>query len=59
MGVEEAAREVIEGKLAEAGAEAGVICLDRYGRPAMVTNTTGMYRAYGNSEGDRTVAIFR
>jgi isoaspartyl peptidase/L-asparaginase-like protein (Ntn-hydrolase superfamily) len=36
-----------------------VICLDRFGRPAMVTNTTGMFRAYGNSEGERMVAIFR
>jgi len=59
MGVEEAAREVVERKLVEAGGEAGVICLDRYGRAAMVTNTSGMYRAYGNSEGERIVAIFK
>ncbi len=59
MGVEEAAREVVEKKLAEAGGEGGVICLDRFGRAAMVTNTPGMYRAYGNSQGERIVAIFR
>jgi beta-aspartyl-peptidase (threonine type) len=59
MGVEEAAREVIGKKLAEAGGEGGVICLDRFGRAAMVTNTTGMFRAYGNSDGERIVAIFR
>lgn len=59
MGVEEAAREVIEKKLVEAGGEGGVICLDRFGRPAMVTNTAGMYRAYGNSDGERIVAIFK
>jgi beta-aspartyl-peptidase (threonine type) len=57
--VEQAAREVVEGTLVEAGGEGGVICLDRFGRPAMVTNTTGMFRAYGNSEGERMVAIFR
>jgi beta-aspartyl-peptidase (threonine type) len=59
MGVEEAAKEVVEKKLVEAGGEAGVICLDRFGRAAMVTNTSGMYRAYGNSEGERIVAIFK
>jgi beta-aspartyl-peptidase (threonine type) len=59
MGVEEAAREVIGTKLVEAGGEGGAICLDRYGRTAMVTNTSGMYRAYGNSEGERVVAIFK
>ena len=59
MGVEEAAREVVEKKLVEAGGEGGVICLDRFGRAAMVTNTTGMFRAYGNSEGERRVAIFK
>jgi beta-aspartyl-peptidase (threonine type) len=59
MGVEEAATEVVEKKLVEAGGEGGVICLDRFGRPAMVTNTSGMYRAYGNSEGARIVAIFK
>ncbi len=59
MGVEEAAREVIGKKLVNAGGEGGVICLDRFGRVAMVTNTTGMFRAYGNSEGERTVAIFK
>ncbi len=59
MGVEPAAREVVEGKLADAGGSGGVICLDKFGRVAMVTNTQGMFRAYGNSEGERVVAIFR
>jgi beta-aspartyl-peptidase (threonine type) len=59
MGVEEAAREVIERKLVEAGGEGGVVCLDRFGRAAMVTNTTGMFRAYGNSTGEHIVAIFK
>lgn len=59
MGVEEAAQQVVMEKLVKAGGSGGVICLDRYGRPAMVTNTTGMFRAYGNSEGERIVAIFK
>lgn len=57
--VEQAAREVVEETLVKAGGEGGVICLDKYGRPAMVTNTSGMFRAYGNSKGERMVAIFK
>ena len=59
MDVEKAAQQVVMEKLMKAGGSGGVICLDRYGRPAMVTNTTGMFRAYGNSEGERIVAIFK
>jgi beta-aspartyl-peptidase (threonine type) len=57
--VQKAAKEVIENTLVQAGGDGGVICLDRLGRPAMVTNTSGMFRAYGNSEGERMVAIFK
>ena len=57
--VERAATEVVEKTLVEVGGDGGVICLDRFGRPAMVTNTSGMFRAYGNSEGERLVAIFK
>ncbi len=56
--VETAAREVVEQKLVKAGGNGGVICLDRYGHVAMITNTSGMFRAYGNSTGERIVAIF-
>lgn len=57
--VERAAREVVENTLVDVGGDGGVICLDKLGRPAMVTNTSGMFRAYGNSDGDRMVAIFK
>lgn len=57
--VEKAAREVVENQLVEVGGSGGVVCLDKYGRPAMVTNTSGMFRAYGNSEGEHLVAIFK
>lgn len=56
--VETAAREVIEKKLVKVGGSGGVICLDRSGHVAMITNTSGMFRAYGNSAGDKTIAIF-
>ncbi len=58
MDVESAAKEVIDRKLVKAGGSGGVICLDHNGRAAMVTNTSGMFRAYGNSDGEREVAIF-
>jgi beta-aspartyl-peptidase (threonine type) len=57
--VETAAREVVEQTLVEEGGDGGVICLDKFGRAAMITNTSGMFRAYGNSEGERIVAIFK
>ena len=59
LGVESAAKEVVEKKLVEVGGSGGVICLDHFGRVAMITNTSGMFRAYGNSEGERVVAIFK
>ncbi|MEZ5070381.1 MAG: isoaspartyl peptidase/L-asparaginase [Bacteroidales bacterium] len=57
--VDQAAREVVERKLVAAGGEGGVICLDANGQVAMVTNTSGMFRAYGNSNGERMSAIFK
>ncbi len=59
MDVVSAAKAVVEEKLVEAGGSGGVICLDSYGRAAMVTNTSGMFRAYGNAEGEKIVAIFK
>jgi beta-aspartyl-peptidase (threonine type) len=59
MDVLSAASEVVEQKLVEAGGNGGVICLDARGRVAMVTNTSGMFRAYGNSDGERMTAIFK
>ncbi len=58
LSVEEAAREVVMDKLVKAGGAGGVICLDSKGNPAMVFNTSGMFRAWGSSEGERMVAIF-
>lgn len=59
MTVQEAADEVVMHKLKDAGGSGGVICLDSYGNPAMVFNTTGMFRAYGNSDGEKFVGIFK
>lgn len=58
MGVDEAAKEVLENKLAKTSGKGGVICLDRFGRPGISYITSGMKRAYGNSAGDKVVKIF-
>jgi beta-aspartyl-peptidase (threonine type) len=56
--VEEAAREVIQRKLERAGGKGGVISIDKHGNIAMEYNTSGMLRAWGNSEGERNVVVF-
>lgn len=58
MTVQEAAAEVIHNQLEPVGGDGGVVCLDSKGHYAMEFNTSGMFRAYGNSEGVRIVAIF-
>jgi beta-aspartyl-peptidase (threonine type) len=58
LSVEEAVREVIHNKLEPAKGFGGVICLDIMGNYAMDFNTKGMFRAYGNSDGERIVKIF-
>ena len=57
--VEEAAQMVINEKLTRAGGSGGVICVDKDGNIAMTFNTTGMFRAYVKSDGDRGIYIFR
>ncbi len=57
--VTEAAGEVVLNKLVDAGGDGGVVCLDKFGRPAMVFNTTGMFRGYVNSAGEHVVAMFK
>jgi beta-aspartyl-peptidase (threonine type) len=56
--VEQAAREVVFEQIGGMGALGGIICLDKVGRVAMEFNTTAMFRAYGNADGDRIVKIF-
>ncbi len=56
--IEEAAKEVVHNKLKPAGGKGGVICVDRYGNMAMEFNTSGMLRAWANSNGDRGIRVF-
>jgi beta-aspartyl-peptidase (threonine type) len=54
----EACRKEIE-KLTNLGGKGGVIGLDRKGSIAMEFNTTGMFRGFIKSTGERRVAIFK
>ncbi|MFC2129613.1 isoaspartyl peptidase/L-asparaginase family protein [Bacteroidota bacterium] len=56
---EEAAKSVIFEQLKPFDANGGMIVLDPGGNVAMEFNTSAMYRAYGNSDGDKIVAIFK
>lgn len=56
--VEEAAKNVIFEQLKPFDAKGGMIVLDPKGNVAMEFNTSAMFRAYGNSAGDKIVAIF-
>jgi L-asparaginase / beta-aspartyl-peptidase len=57
MPIEDAAAEVVLGKLKAAGGEGGVIALDAKGNFAMPFNTEGMYRGYVNRDGKISVFL--
>lgn len=57
--LEEAADAVINGVLVEAGADGGVIAIDRKGNIAMPFNTPGMYRAAIDTDGEVEISIYR
>ena len=57
--IEEAARIVIHDKVAKLGGDGGVIGIDREGNVVMEMNTSGMYRAHINSEGELSIEIYK
>ena len=57
MSVDEACTEEIR-KLGELGGTGGVIALDKMGNVAMEFNTSGMFRGYIKSSGEKEIAIF-
>ena len=59
MNPEEAAKNVIFEQVGGLDAKGGMIILDPKGNVAMEFNTSAMFRAYGNSSGDKIVAIFK
>jgi len=58
MPLEDASREVIFNKLLPVGGTGGVIAVDKEGNYSMTFNTSGMFRGFVSSNGDRSVAIF-
>ena len=56
--LEEAARQVVQVKLKDAGGDCGIIGIDREGNIAMEFNTTGMFRGFVTSDGRKEVLIF-
>ncbi|MEX2187983.1 MAG: isoaspartyl peptidase/L-asparaginase [Pirellulales bacterium] len=58
LSVADAANEVVNRKIKEAGGEAGVIALDAKGNHAAPFNTNGMSRGYVTKDGKRHVAIY-
>lgn len=57
MSLQEACREEIK-KLGELGGTGGVIGIDAHGNVAMEFNTSGMFRGYIKSNGEKEIAIF-
>ena len=58
LSIQEACREEIS-KLTQLGGTGGVIGIDRKGNIAMEFNTSGMFRGYIKSGGEREVSIFK
>jgi beta-aspartyl-peptidase (threonine type) len=58
LGVEEAARTAIQGRLAAMGGDGGVIVVDREGNIAMEFNSEGMFRGARDARGRREIRIY-
>lgn len=59
MGLQDAAKEVIQKKVPALGGDGGIIAIDKDGNVAMEFNTAGMYRASMNSEGELVIGIYK
>lgn len=59
LGLQEAATEVIQKKIPALGGDGGIVAIDKNGNIAMEFNTSGMYRASMNSEGELVIGIYQ
>lgn len=59
VSLEEAAKEVIQKKVADLGGDGGIVAIDGYGNIAMEFNTAGMYRAHMNKAGELIIGIYK
>lgn len=58
VGLEEATNSIIHGTLRELGVNGGLIAVDKDGNVSMPFNTSGMFRGYTRSNGERVTRIF-
>ncbi|HMU10687.1 MAG TPA: isoaspartyl peptidase/L-asparaginase [Ferruginibacter sp.] len=59
MSLKQAMNEVVNVKLVNMHGEGGMIGVDANGNAAMIFNSAGMYRAMQNSQGDKTIGIYK
>jgi beta-aspartyl-peptidase (threonine type) len=59
LSLQEACDEVVIKKLAEMKGDGGLIAVDHEGTPAMVFNSSGMYRGVKSNDGLYEIAIYR
>lgn len=57
--LQEAAEDVIMKKLPELGGDGGIVALDKDGNISMVFNTSGMFRASIDKNGEKLIKIFK
>lgn len=59
LSLKEAARIVVQEKVAGLGGDGGIIAVDKDGNITMEFNTAGMYRASMNDKGELTLGIYK
>jgi L-asparaginase / beta-aspartyl-peptidase len=59
LSLEQAANIVIHDKLEKVGGKGGIIAVDKFGNITLTMNTSGMFRAFSNSKGEKGVSIFK
>ena len=59
MSLQDAAKEVIQKKVPALGGDGGIVAIDKDGNVAMEFNTSGMYRATMNADGELVIGIYK
>jgi len=59
MTLQQATDEVIMRKLKTIGGDGGVVAVDKDGHISMTFNTSGMYRGFVTSNGEKKVLIYK
>jgi beta-aspartyl-peptidase (threonine type) len=58
LSLEEATKKIIHEKQPELGGNGGVLTMDHYGNVSIDFNTSGMFRAQMNAQGELKVGMF-